>query len=169
MSLRSALRAVVRFCVAVSVVISGVTFGADDAAARRGGKVRTSQPSTKSQSHPDAGAKQHDGADATRKSGHTEEGSDGSSGGAYGAGVRVRSREAAKGASETKSDAGGTTSGRGRALIPGAASQTAANRDIDVPGCAVGMICTVCLAGCEGPVNSIVDAEPKTPRPKPRE
>ena len=42
-------------------------------------------------------------------------------------------------------------------------------KDIDVPGCAPGMICTVCLAGCEGSVNSIVDAQVKTPEPKSRE
>ncbi len=169
MSLRPVVRAVVRFCAVASIVFSGVTFGADHAEARRGGKVRTSQSHAKSQSHPDGGATRHDGTEATRKSTHNEDGSDASSGGAYRAGVRVRSREAARGTSETKSDAGDPTSGRGHALIPAAGSGSAANRDIDVPGCGTGLICTVCLAGCNGPVNSIVDYELHTPRPKPRQ
>lgn len=167
MSLRSVLRAVVRCCVAVSVVISGAMFGADDAEARRGGKVRASQSHTKSQSHQDGGAKQHDGADSTRKSGHAEDGSDASPAGTYV--PRVRSREASRGTSETKSDATGRGSPRGGALIPVAGPDNAAIKDIDVPGCTTGMICTVCLAGCNGSVNSIIDEQPMTPRPKPRQ
>jgi len=80
----------------------------------------------------------------------------------------VRSREASRGTSETKSDASSATSRRGHALLPATGAQTAANRDIDVPGCAAGMICTVCLAGCDGSVDSIIDEQPMTPRPKPR-
>jgi hypothetical protein len=34
-------------------------------------------------------------------------------------------------------------------------------KEIDVPGCSPGMICTVCLAGCNGAVNVIVHAVPK--------
>ena len=34
-------------------------------------------------------------------------------------------------------------------------------KDIEVPGCSPGMICTVCLAGCNGAVNVIVHAVPK--------
>lgn len=34
-------------------------------------------------------------------------------------------------------------------------------KEIDVPGCSTGMICTVCLAGCNGAVNVIVHAVPK--------
>jgi hypothetical protein len=34
-------------------------------------------------------------------------------------------------------------------------------KDIDVPGCAVGMICTVCIAGCNDGANPIVHAVPK--------
>jgi hypothetical protein len=167
MSFRSVLRTVVRFCVDASVVVSGMTLGADDADARRGGKVRTTQPHTKSQSDQDSGAKQHDGAESTRKSGHADDGSDASPGGVYV--PRVRSREASRGTSETKSDATGLESRRGGALIPVAGADNAAIKDIDVPGCTPGMICTVCLAGCSGSVNSIIDQQPMTPRPKPRQ
>jgi len=155
---RSAWRAAIRLAIIASVVLSGVTFGADDAEARRGGKVRSS--SSHSQSHD--GAKHHEGGDAARKSGHAE---DGSSGASYVPGVRVRSRESSR-TTDTATDAG-PSSARGLSLVPAAAS--AANADTDVPGCATGMMCTVCLAGCDGSINGIVDAQVKTPLPKSRE
>ncbi|MGD9804439.1 MAG: hypothetical protein AB7E81_18205 [Hyphomicrobiaceae bacterium] len=34
-------------------------------------------------------------------------------------------------------------------------------KDIDVPGCSIGMICTVCIAGCNDGGNPIVHAVPK--------
>jgi hypothetical protein len=83
--------------------------------------------------------------------------------------VRVRSREAARGDAETTTDAKRAAPRHGYSPIPAAGPATAANQDIDVAGCGAGMICTVCLAGCDGSINSIVDAEPKTPRPKSRE
>jgi hypothetical protein len=42
MSWRSALRAVIRLGVISAVALSGMSFSADDAEARRGGKVRSS-------------------------------------------------------------------------------------------------------------------------------
>jgi hypothetical protein len=161
---RSAWRSVVRFAIVTSVVLVGTTFSTDDAEARRGGKVRSSS----TQSKPHDSAKQHDGAETTRKSGHDEDDSAASSGGSYVPGPRVRSREASHGSTKTTSDAG-AASRRSLSLVAAAASGSAANKDIEVPGCATGMICTVCLAGCDGTVNSIVDAEPMTPRPQPRE
>ena len=168
MSLRIALLVVVRLCLAGSVVFLGMTFGPDGAEARRGGKVRSSsshgQPHTKA--HDDA--KHQDGAEATRKSGHDDDAAD-SSGGTYVPGVRVRSREAARSETDATTDDSRAAPRRGYSPIPAAGPATAANQDIDVPGCGAGMICTVCLAGCDGSINSIVDAEPKTPRPKSRE
>ena len=160
MSLRSPLRVVVRLAVIASVALSGVTFGADDAEARRGGKVRSSN--SHSQSHD--GAKHHEGSDAARKSGHAEDGSPGAS---YVPGVRVRSRESSR-TTDTATDAG-PASARGLSLVPAAGSGSAANADSDVPGCAIGMMCTVCLAGCDGSINGIVDAQMKTPELKRRE
>jgi hypothetical protein len=157
MSLRSPLRAFIRLAIIASVALSGVTFGANDADARRGGKVRSSSSHTKP----------HDGGEATRKTGDSEDGSAASHGGSYVPGVRVRSREASRGGNET-TDAGSAASRR-QSLIPAASSAMSASKDIDVPGCAAGMICTVCLAGCDGSINGIVDAQVKTPEPKARE
>ena len=159
MALRSALRAVVRVGIVMSVVLSGITFASDDAEARRGGKVRTSKERSTS----------HDDATTKRKSDSDQDGQGAAeSSGTYVPGLRVRSREASRGTPETINDAGNALSPRGYSgRRPIAAS--IADGDIDVPGCATGMICTVCLAGCGGPVNSIVDAQPMTPRPKPRE
>ncbi len=166
---RSASRAVVRLAIIASVALVGATFDAGDAEARRGGKVRSSS----SHSKPHDSTKHHDGAETTRKSGHDEDDSAASSGGSYVPGVRVRSRESSRSSKETASDAS-TTPRRILSIVPTAGSGSAANKDIankdiEVPGCAAGMICTVCLAGCDGTVNSIVDAEPMTPRPQPRE
>lgn len=157
MSMGTALKAVIRLAIAAAVVLSGVTFTTDDAEARRGGKVRTSNERTTG----------HDDAATKRKADeHEAQGADDSSG-AYV--PRVRSRAASRGPSESTTDAGSPPSRRPG--ISGATPPTAvaADKDIDVPGCAAGMICTVCLAGCDGSINSIVDAQPMTPRPKPRE
>jgi hypothetical protein len=156
MSMGTALQAVIRLAIAAAVVLSGVTFTTDDAEARRGGKVRTTKERTTG----------HDDAATKRKPDEHEAQGAGDSGGAYV--PRVRSRAASRGPSESTTDAG--TASR-RAGISGATPPpaAAADKDIDVPGCAAGMICTVCLAGCDGSINSIVDAQPMTPRPKPRE
>lgn len=159
---RSTWRAAIRLAIIASVVLSGVTFGADDAEARRGGKVRSSH----SHSKPHDSTKHHDGAESTtRKSGDGEEGSGASSGMSYVPGVRVRSREASRETGETKTDAG-STAHRSMSPMLSAGSGSATKSDIDVAGCGVGMICTVCLAGCDGSVNEIVDAQVKTPEPK---
>lgn len=169
MSLRAALPAVIRFCLVVSVVLSSISFGADGAEARRGGKVRSSsshtQPHTKS--HDDA--KHHDSSETSRKPGDAGDGAATSSGGTHVPGVRVRSREASRDETDATTDAHRAAPRHDYSPIPAAGPAKAANRDIDVPGCGAGMICTVCLAGCDGSINSIVDVEPKTPRPKSRE
>ena len=165
MFLRAALPAVVRLCLVVSVVLSGMTFGPDDAEARRGGKFRSSKSHSKT--HDDA--KQHDAGETTRKSDHDEDGAAASSGGSHVPGVRVRSREASRGEADATTDANRAASRHHYSPIPAAGRVSAAIQDIDVPGCMAGMICTVCLAGCDGSINSIVNAQPKTPRPKPRE
>ena len=162
MSLRPAMWAVFRFAIIASVVVFGSTFGAGDADARRGGKVRSSH----SHSKPHDSTKHHDGSESTtRKSGDSEEGSGASSGMSYAPGVRVRSREASHETGETKTDAG-STAHRSMPPMLSAGSGPATKTDIDVAGCGAGMICTVCLAGCDGPVNEIVDAQVRTPEPK---
>jgi hypothetical protein len=155
MSCRAVLQAVVRLGLVLSVALSGMTFAANDAEARRGGKVRTVKERTNS----------HDDASTRRKSDDdhgAQQGADGSSGTYI---PRVRSREAARGA-ETASDAEDPTAPRGlprnRALTVGP------DQDLDVPGCSTGMMCTVCLAGCAGDIGSIVDSQVKTPIPRSR-
>ena len=99
MSWRSLLLAVVRAGLVLSIALTGMSFSSGDAEARRGGKFLSSkQHATKDQSSD------HDGA-AKRKSDEEQDGQGAdSSSGTYVPGVRVRSREAARGA-ETASDA----------------------------------------------------------------
>lgn len=155
MSWRPVLQAVVRLGLVLSVALSGMTFAANDAEARRGGKVRTVKERANS----------HDDASTRRKSDDdhgAQQGADGSSGTYI---PRVRSREATRGA-ETATDAENPTTPRAlprtRDLSVGPA------RDLDVTGCPTGMICTVCLAGCSGDIGSIVDSQVKTPIPRSR-
>lgn len=159
MSWRSVLTTAIRASLVVAVAISGVTFSVGDAEARRGGKVRTSKD------HKDHSSSQ----DATTKRGKTEEEHDGqgadSSGGTYVPGVRVRSREATRGA-ETASDADDPTAPK--ALPRNRVFTVKPVEDLEVSGCPTGMICTVCLAGCDGDIGAIVDAQVKTPIPRPR-
>ena len=162
---RPAVRAVIRFAIIASVFLLGTTFGAHDADARRGGKVRSSH----SHSKPHDSTKHHDGSESTtRKSGDGEEGSGVSSGMSHVPGVRVRSREASRETGDTKTDAD-TTAHRSMSPMLSSGSGSATKSAIDVTGCGVGMICTVCLAGCDGPVNEIVDAQVRTPEPKVRQ
>lgn len=154
MSRRLSLLVVIRLGLVLSVALSAVTFGADDAEARRG-KVRTVKER----------ATNHDDTSSRRKSDddHGAQGSD-SSGGAYV--PRVRRREAAHGSGETATDSGGLPAPR-RLQRPHA-QPARPFQDIEVPGCPEGMICTVCLAGCNGDdVGAIVDAQPRVPRPEP--
>jgi hypothetical protein len=37
-------------------------------------------------------------------------------------------------------------------------------KDVEVPGCAPGNLCTVCIAGCSGDINAIVHSVPKVQR-----
>jgi hypothetical protein len=55
---------------------------------------------------------------------------------------------------------GGETPARAQAVTP-AAAVVRKRVDAEVPGCAVGKICTVCVAGCYGDNNSIIFAAPK--------
>jgi hypothetical protein len=55
---------------------------------------------------------------------------------------------------------GGETPARAHAVTP-AAAVVRKRVDAEVPGCAVGKICTVCVAGCYGDNNSIIFAAPK--------
>lgn len=163
MSWRSLLPFVIRAGLVLSIALSGMSFSAHDAEARRGGKFRSSKTHT-TKEHKDHSS-DHDGA-AKRKSDeeHAGQGAD-SSGGAYVPSVRVRSREAARGA-ETASDADDPTAPK---ALPRARVLTVAPvQDLEVAGCPTGMICTVCLAGCEGDIGAIVDAQTKTPIPRPR-
>jgi hypothetical protein len=50
---------------------------------------------------------------------------------------------------------------RAQAVVKSKAAKVTRAKDIEVPGCSPGMICTVCLAGCNGAVNVIVHAVPK--------
>ena len=156
MSWRSALRAVFRLGVISSVALSGMSFSADDAEARRGGKVRSAKERSTSDDHS-----------TKRKSDeqHDAHGAD-DAGGSYV--PRVRSRGAARSSDETANDAGGLPSPRRYTPRPRAASAVPV-QDIEVPGCPTGMICTVCLAGCSGDIGGIVNAQTRTPVPDYRE
>ncbi len=154
MSWRPMLSAVTRISLVLAIALSGMAFNTDDAEARRGGKFRSSKERATS----------HDDATTKRKSDeeHDAHGADGS-GVTYVPGVRVRSREAARGDAETATDASGLPVSR---RVPRASTMSVRTvPDIDVPGCPTGMICTVCLAGCQGDIGGIVDAQTKTPPP----
>lgn len=159
MSWRSLLPAVIRAGLVLSIALSGMTLSVHDAEARRGGKVRSSSE------HKDHSSS-HDSATKRGKSDeqHDGQGAD-SSGGTYVPGVRVRSREAARGA-ETASDAEDPTAPK--ALPRNRVFTVKPVEDLEVAGCATGMICTVCLAGCSGDIGSIVDSQVKTPIPRVR-
>ena len=109
MSRRLSLLVVIRLGLVLSVALSAVTFGADDAEARRG-KVRTVKER----------ATNHDDTSSRRKSDddHGAQGSD-SSGGAYV--PRVRRREAAHGSGETATDSGGESAQLGFQITVSAA------------------------------------------------
>jgi hypothetical protein len=148
------LWAVFRLGLIASVALSSMSFSADDAEARRGGKVRSSKERSTSDDHSTKpkSDEQHDahGAD------------DASSGGM--SVPRVRSREATRGSDDTVSDAAdGMPSPRRH--TPHARAVSVPVQDLDVPGCPTGMICTVCLAGCPSDIGGIVDAQAKTPVP----
>ncbi len=151
MSWRCMVRAGVRLGIVVSLALAGLTFGSEDAEARRGGKVRSSTHQSQdgsSSSHKPGG----DGAEGARHH--------------YTPVPRVRSRDASRGEGAAASDAGSATF---RQPMYGRPPQAIAGKDIEVDGCAEGMICTVCLAGCSGDIGGIVDAQVRTPMPKPRE
>lgn len=154
MSWRGAVQILVRLAIVAAVALSGMTFGADDAEARRGGKVRSSKERTH---QDDASSKPKSDDDSAEGARHH-----------YTPVPRVRSRESSRGTGETATDAGNVASRRHRTSdrMPAPA---VAEQDIDVPGCTTGMICTVCVAGCTGDVGGIVDAQVKTPMPVPRE
>jgi hypothetical protein len=157
MSWRSLLPSILKAGLVLSIALSGMTLSIDDAEARRGGKFRSSKP------HKDQ-ASEHDAAKRKADEERDGQGAD-SSGGTYVPGIRVRSREAARGA-ETASDADDPTAPK--ALPRPRVVTVKPVEDLDVPGCPTGMICTVCLAGCEGDIGAIVDAQIKTPIPRPR-
>ena len=156
MSWRAVLQAVFRLGIVLSVALSGstfgVTFGAGDADAR-GARVRTVKERATSQGETPTRRKSDE---------HDAQGADGSSG-AYV--PRVRSREAARG-SESSTDAYDPLAPP--RLPPAHAMSVRPFQDLDVPGCATGMICTVCLAGCSGEIGGIVDSQSKTLAPEPR-
>lgn len=154
MSLQAVVRTAVRLGVVVSVALAGLTFSADDAEARRGGKVR----SHSSSSTP------HEGA-STRKS-HDGDNGEASSRGAYTPIPRVRSREATPGDSDAVISGGHPALQRN--ILAGHTAPML-DKDLEVDGCAAGMICTVCVAGCAGDAGEIVDSQSKAPAPEPRE
>lgn len=149
---RRVLQAVCRLAVVLAVALSGISFGADEAEAKRI-KVRSSKDH----------ATTHDGQSAARKS----HGEDDAASPDVSYVPRVRSREAARSDPSNASDAGGA-SVRPRSPARRAAAR-APEKEIDVPGCPTGMICTVCLAGCDGASGAIIDAQPKTPMTARRE
>lgn len=160
MSWRSALRAVFRLGLAASVALSGMSFSAGDAEARRGGKVRTSQERT-----PQERSTSDD--HSTKHKSDEQQGTHGAddAGGSYV--PRVRSRGASRGSSsESTNEAGGLALSRPYRPRPAAVSATPV-QDTEVQGCPTGMICTVCLAGCAGEVGGIIHAQSKTPVPIP--
>jgi len=132
MSPQIALRASARILLGLTLVITALPFASSDAEA---GRIRGSAVSAGS------------------------------------AAVRYKNRESAeKDAQEehaTPEDAtavdGGEANGpvRAQAVVKAKPAKVVTRKDIDVPGCSPGMICTVCLAGCSGAVNVIVHAVPK--------
>jgi hypothetical protein len=160
MSWRLVLSTAVRVSLVISVALSGMTFSVSDAEARRGGKVRASKEHSSSQDSTTTKRKSDD------ENHHGEQGADSSGGASGGTYVpRVRSREAARGA-ETSSDAEDPTAPK---ALPRNRVQTVRPvEDLDVAGCPTGMICTVCVAGCQGDIGGIVNAQVKTPIPAPR-
>jgi hypothetical protein len=161
MSWRSLLPSAIRGGIVLSVALSGITFSVHDAEARRGGRFHSSKHVTKE--HKDHSS-DHDAAKRKSDEEHDGQGAD-SSGGTYVPGIRVRSREAARGA-ETASDADDPTAPK--ALPRPRVLTVKPIEDLDVAGCPTGMICTVCLAGCDGDIGGIVGAQNKTPIPRPR-
>lgn len=152
MLLRPAFKMVIQLGLVISIAVFAMTFGTGDAEARRGGKVRSS----KEHSTP------RDSSETSRKS--QDDATDGASSSTPIPGVRVRSREAARG--DTATDAGPAAR---RRSYGGRAAAMEPEKDLDVAGCPTGMICTVCLAGCGGGSSGvIVDAQPKTPPPQAR-
>ena len=67
-------------------------------------------------------------------------------------------------AGEAADNFGADATPRAMAAKAGPAVTPPVNRDLEVEGCAVGMICIVCLAGCNGEPNIIVHAAPKASR-----
>ena len=65
---------------------------------------------------------------------------------------------------EGADNSGADATPRAMAAKAGPAATQPVNRDLEVEGCAVGMICIVCLAGCNGEPNIIVHAAPKASR-----
>jgi len=159
MSWRLVLTTAVRVSLVISVALSGMAFSISDAEARRGGKVRTSKDQSSSQDSTTTKRK----SDEEHHDGQGADSSGGTSGGTYV--PRVRSREAARGA-ETASDAEDPTSPK--ALPRNRVVTVKPVEDLEVAGCPTGMICTVCIAGCQGEIGSIVNAQTKTPIPRPR-
>ncbi len=128
MFLRPALKLVVQFGLVISIALFAMTFAPSDAEARRGGKVRTSSEHSTPRDTSEQSRKAHD------------ENDDGASSSTPIPGVRVRSREAARG--DTATDAGAPA----RKRTPSRRAATIAlEKDIDVPGCPTGMICTARL------------------------
>lgn len=152
MSPRAIVQMAVRLGLIASVALSGLAISADDAEARRGGKVRThSKSSTTSDGSSTRMSDDAENRTVPRRT--------------YTPIPRVRSREAAHGDRDAATVAGGAIFKHG---LTGPAAPMA-GKDLEVEGCADGMICTVCVAGCSGDAGEIVDAQAKTPVPEPRE
>ena len=155
MSWRSGIQAAVRLGVAASLALAGVTFASDDAEARRGGgKIRSAPQST------------FDAAPQSRK---PDRDSAESSGPAYVPVPRVRSHEASHGEGSTTTDAINPALAPQPRLAAPAALDQPDEKDIEVAGCAEGMICTVCIAGCDGEVGRIVHTQVRIPMSRPLE
>lgn len=147
MSRSKAVRAALILLFGFGVLVAAQPFGASDAEAKRGfgraslaGARVINRSTEKKEDGEEANQSEEDGDEEASKS--SEAGTDGT--------AAVATEKAAV-----------VTPATTPAAAPAVVLKPL---DLDVPGCATGMMCTVCVAGCNGPTNGIVHATPKLQR-----
>lgn len=139
MSLHTALRASARIFLGVVIVAAALPLTVGDAEARRGRASVASSADTTSRTPAKTSEEQP--SEAPASSTHA-------------------APDAVDATAETSA---GSAAEPVRAQVVTTAKplKKAAPKDADVPGCTTGMLCIVCLAGCNNTVNSIVHSVPK--------
>jgi hypothetical protein len=136
MSLRSVLRVSARISIGLVLAAAALPLSYSDAEARGGFKGKVVNAGA-------AGARHHDASEET-----SSEAPD------------TASQDATTDAAAETPAVPAAAPLRAQAITK-APVQKIAPKDADVPGCTTGMICIVCLAGCNGDVNMIVHSVPK--------